>query len=42
MTEEEKAFDKKVKRFDKWLMSILLTIALSTLTAIVIHILLVH
>ena len=34
MTEKEKALDKKVKRFDKWLMGILLNIAISMLTTL--------
>ena len=35
MTEKEKAFDEKVKRFDRWLMGILLNIAVSMLTTLI-------
>ncbi len=34
MTEKEKAFDEKVKRFDKFLIEILINIIVSVLTTI--------
>lgn len=42
MTEEEKASDKKVKRFDKFLIEILSSIFFSMATAILVHIWLMH
>lgn len=39
MNEKEKAFDEKVKRFDKWLFEILVNIGVSMVTAIAINVL---